>query len=72
MKRDTRLLNKESFDDPTEFLEAGSVQEADMLAEWDRGELVDSIQALDKKCWQLEKKNIKLEEIKWMYEDLCR
>ena len=53
-KRDTRLLDKSTFDDPNEFCEAGSTVEADMLAEWCRWELVEKIQELDQKLYELE------------------
>jgi hypothetical protein len=52
--RDTRLLNKSTFDDPDEFCEAGSNNEADIIAEWQRWELVDKIQELDQKLFDKE------------------
>lgn len=55
-QRDTRLLDKSTFDDPSEFVEAGSDLEFDMIAEWDCGELVETIQNLDQKCFELEEK----------------
>lgn len=60
--RDTRLLNKQSFDNPTEFCEAGSTTEADMLAEWSRDELVECIQELDQKLFNRELAANKLAE----------
>ena len=54
MIRDTRLLDKSDWDDPFRYCEAGSTEEADMLAEWDRWDLVHKIMELDKKLWELE------------------
>lgn len=62
MKRDTRILDKSTFDDPEEFLEAGSNEEADMIAEWSRDELVDTIQDLNNKVYKLELEIAKLKE----------
>lgn len=55
-KRDTRLISKYHFDDPNEFLEAGSGEEYDQLCEWDRGDLVEKIQDLDEENFQLSAK----------------
>lgn len=67
--RDTRLLDKSTFDEPDEFLEAGSTTEADMIAEWDRDELVDTIQQLDQKCFDLELRLALAEEALGFYAD---
>lgn len=56
MKRETRLIDKSNFDDPKDSCLAGSNEEADIIAEWDRWELVETIQELDQKCFELEMK----------------
>ncbi len=58
--RDTRLVNKKVLDNPEEILEAGSSEEADIIAEWSREELVDSIQEWEAKAYKLEKHRDKL------------
>lgn len=58
--RETRLINKNTFDDPTDSCPAGSNEEADLIAEWQRWEPVDSIQELDEKLYKQEKENEKL------------
>ena len=52
--RETRLLDKSTFDDPSDSVEAGSTTEADMLAEEDREWLVKKIQDQDQKLYELE------------------
>jgi hypothetical protein len=54
--RETRLIDKSTFDDPEDSCPAGSILEYDLLCEWDRGELVETIQELDQKVWEYENK----------------
>lgn len=63
MKRETRLINKEVLDDPDEPLEAGSESEADIISDWDRSELVETIQKLDQQLFEAEKEIKKLKRM---------
>lgn len=56
MKRDTRLLDKSDWDNPLQYCEAGSEDEADLMLEWTRGDLIDMVQQLDQKLYELEEK----------------
>jgi hypothetical protein len=57
LPRETRLINKSTFDDPSESCLAGSTEEFDLIAEWDRCELVETIQLQDAKLFDLQAKH---------------
>lgn len=60
--RETRLINKKKFDDPTDSLEAGSNEEFDLISEWSSYELVETIQDLDLSLYLLQEENTKLKQ----------
>ena len=47
--RESTLIDKSTFDDPSDSCLAGSNEEFDLLCEWSRDELVETIQALEQK-----------------------
>lgn len=60
--RESRLVDKNIFDDPNEILEAGSNEELDLIAEWSREEMSETVQRLDAELFEAETELAKLRE----------
>lgn len=60
-KRESRLVNKSALDFPDEILEAGSSKEFDIIMEWTREEMVESIQNWEQKCFSVEQRRDELQ-----------